>query len=82
VQKVADDFGQGAKRTQQANHGSRSANLDQVDLHQSVPGRCDVRLYDGRHRIGNVIDGKEFVDQHGRQYVTWASMCETVRGWN
>jgi hypothetical protein len=51
VQKVADNFGQGAKRTQQTNHRSRSANLDQVDLHQSVPGRLDVSLYNGRHRI-------------------------------
>jgi hypothetical protein len=48
---VADDFGQGAKRPQQTHHRSRSAYLDQVDLHQSLPRRRDVSFYDSSDRI-------------------------------
>ena len=74
VQEVADNFGQSAERAQEADHGSRSTDLDQVDLHKSVPGRRDLSLDDSRDGVRNVIDGKELVDQHPAQYVSWNAL--------
>ena len=48
------------------NHRSSSTDLDQVDVHQRVPGRGDVSLDDGCDGVRDVVDRQEIVNQHAQ----------------
>jgi hypothetical protein len=51
VKHVADDVRQDANRAENADQRPFTADIDEVDFHQRIPGCCEIRVDDGCHCI-------------------------------
>ena len=64
MEHVADDVRKRAEGADDGPQRTPPADLNQIDLHQRIPRRRDVRVDDSGNRIRDVVHRQEFVDEH------------------
>jgi hypothetical protein len=76
VNQVRHDHWQHAQSAQHPDHRRLTAQLDQIDVEQRLPGRLSARFGHRRHGIGDVVDRQEVV---GEREV--GHSVQGTRGW-